>query len=261
MSYPKLRGGSGIQWPCTYERPDGTERLYSDGRFFAHPDECESYGRDLITGAPWTETQYRALNPDGKAIFKAAEYLPPHEQPSADRPFALITGRTIYHFHSRTKTARVPQLRAAAPEVWVECSAPDAQRLGLTEGDLTEISTTRGSIQARVRFGGIREGVLFVPFHYGYFDTPTRFEPGQRAGRAANELTPTEWDPVSKQPLFKTAAASLTRIGAGTPAPAPTTAASYPTDPRVPPTVGAASAIADEQPRAEHPVRSGGSDR
>ena len=31
LSYDKLRGGSGIQWPCTDERPDGTERLYADG--------------------------------------------------------------------------------------------------------------------------------------------------------------------------------------------------------------------------------------
>ena len=40
------------------------------------------------------ETEYRALNPDGKAVLKAAEYLPPHELPSEEYPFQLITGRT-----------------------------------------------------------------------------------------------------------------------------------------------------------------------
>ena len=50
MTYEKLRGG-GVQWPCTAERPDGTERLYTDGVFNTDPDYCETYGEDLGTGA------------------------------------------------------------------------------------------------------------------------------------------------------------------------------------------------------------------
>lgn len=35
MSYEKLTGGSGLQWPCTEERyPNGCERLFEDGVFF-----------------------------------------------------------------------------------------------------------------------------------------------------------------------------------------------------------------------------------
>ncbi len=48
-----------------------------------------------------------------------------------------------------------------------------------------------------------------MPFHYGYWDTPGGHEPANGAGRAANELTITDWDPVSKQPLFKTSAARV----------------------------------------------------
>ena len=99
------------------EHPDGTERLYADGQFWAQPDYCEAYGKDLITGAPLEPTEYRAMNPHGKAIIKAAEYVPPHERPSRDYPFVLITGRTLYHFHTRTKTGRAPQLNAAAAGV------------------------------------------------------------------------------------------------------------------------------------------------
>jgi anaerobic selenocysteine-containing dehydrogenase len=216
LSYAKLRETSGIQWPCDEEHPEGTERLYTDGRFFAQPDYCEAYGRDLVTGAPNEPQQYRAMNPDGKAMLKAAEYLPPHEPPGDEHPFALITGRTLYHFHTRTKTGRAPQLQEAAPEVWVEISAADADRHGFAEGDLAEISTPRGSVRARVRVGGIRDGVLFLPFHYGYWDTED--PAGDKGGRAANELTITDWDPVSKQPLFKTAAAAITRVGTAGPA-------------------------------------------
>jgi anaerobic selenocysteine-containing dehydrogenase len=213
LTYEKLRGG-GVQWPCDAEHPDGTPRLYENGRFFAQPDYCESYGRDLVTGAPDEPSGYKAKNPDGRAMIKAAEYLPPHETPSAEFPFALITGRTIYHFHTRTKTGRAPQLDAAAPDVWVEVSAADAAREHLGDGDLAEVTTPRGTVRARVRVSGIREGVLFLPFHYGYWDTD------DKDGRAANELTMTDWDPVSKQPLFKTAAAAIHRVGAAPPLPA-----------------------------------------
>ncbi|NJP51902.1 hypothetical protein HCJ93_17980 [Streptomyces sp. SBST2-5] len=57
----------------------------------------------------------------------------------------------------------------------------------------------------------VRDGVVFVPFHYGYWDTPAGHRPPDGSpGRAANESTITDWDPLSKQPLFKTAAARIT---------------------------------------------------
>lgn len=208
LTYAQLRGGSGIQWPCTADRPNGTERLYENGQFFASPDYCESYGKDLVTGTPVEPTEYRAMNPDGRAIFKAAEYLPPHERPSAEYPFALITGRTLYHFHTRTKTARAPELQAAAPQVWVEMSAGDAHEHQISEGDLARVRSPRGHIDARVRITDIRPGVLFVPFHYGYWDS----HDGGRHERAANEMTITDWDPASKQPIFKTSAADIDRV-------------------------------------------------
>lgn len=248
LTYDKLRGGTGIQWPVTDDHPEGTERLYADGNFFSDPEYCESYGRDLVTGAPLEPTEYKALNPDGKAIIKAAAYLQPHEVPSAEFPFSLITGRTLYQFHTRTKTGRAPQLQAAAPEVWVEMSVADAEVLGAGEGDLLEVSTPRGSVQARVRVSGIRDGVLFLPFHYGYWDTPDGDRP-DGDGRAANELTITDWDPVSKQPLFKTAAAAVRIIAAGDgrPSPAPTTTGSAPAAGSPPATRGGRTAICDEQ--------------
>jgi ferredoxin-nitrate reductase len=103
------------------------------------------------------------------------------------------------------------------------------------EGDVVRVESPRGRLEARARIGGIKEGVIFAPFHYGYFD-----EPDGRP-RAANELTITEWDPASKQPLYKVGAVRVTKISdsGGTPAPAPTTTASAPaTDDTVPATVG-----------------------
>ena len=210
MSYDKLRGAGAIQWPCNDEHPDGAERLYTDLHFNTDPEVCENYGHDLLTGAVTTETEYRAGNPAGRAILKAADYQPPHELPSEDYPLLFSTGRTVYHFHTRTKTARARQLNRAAPDAWVELSEADAGRRGIGEGDLVRVESRRGRIEARARITGIAQGTIFAPFHYGYFDTTTGSDPDGRP-RAANELTLTEWDPVSKQPNYKICAVRVTK--------------------------------------------------
>jgi predicted molibdopterin-dependent oxidoreductase YjgC len=127
-------------------------------------------------------------------------------------------------------------------------SAVDAARLEISEGDLVEIRTPRSAIRASVRVSGIRPGVLFVPFHYGYFDRGGS-GPDVVPGRAANELTATMWDAVSKQPLFKTAAASvrLVQPAEGRPSPAPTVGGPAPVTVSVAPTVGGADGVATEE--------------
>ena len=95
---------------------------------------------------------------------------------------------------ARTKTGRAPQLQAAAPQVWVEISVKDAADLGIDEDNVVEVSSPRGTIRAPARISGIRDGVVFVPFHYGYWDIS---DPDDHH-RAANELTIIDWDPVSE---------------------------------------------------------------
>jgi hypothetical protein len=57
-----------------------------------------------------------------------------------------------------------------------------------------------------VRLTGALPGVVFVPFHYGYWDAPDADR-----DRAANELTMTAWDPASRQPLLKVGKARVQR--------------------------------------------------
>jgi ferredoxin-nitrate reductase len=207
LTYDKLRGQSGIQWPCTEAAPGGTERLYSDGVFATDAARCQTFGHDLATGATILPDKYRAANPAGRAVLRGADVQPNPEPVDADYPFLLTTGRRVHHFHTRTKTGRSAALVAAAPDVYVELSAADAARLDLRDGDLLEIQTRRGKLEAPARLAEIEPGHLFVPFHYGRWDAPDRL-------RAANELTATDWDPVSKQPRFKQAAARVRKIAA-----------------------------------------------
>jgi anaerobic selenocysteine-containing dehydrogenase len=153
------------------------------------------------------------MAPNGRAIFKTAAYQGAHETPDGEYPFRYTTGRTAYHFHTRTKTGRSPQLQDAAPSMWVEMAESDAGALGLGEGDVVRVESRRGHLFAPVRIANIRTGTVFAPFHYGYWDSadPADADPQQHP-RAANELTLTEWDPVSKQPVYKTAAVRVTKV-------------------------------------------------
>lgn len=129
MTYERLASRSGIQWPCTEEKPGGTTHLYSDGHFPSGAEYCETYGHDLDTGASMTPEQYRAQDPQGRAVIKASDYLPPFEEPDGQFPFWLTTGRIVYQFHTRTKTGRVAELQASAPDPSVEISRPGCSRL------------------------------------------------------------------------------------------------------------------------------------
>lgn len=190
LTYAKLTGGAGIPWPCNERHPDGTSQYYTDLVFSTDPDYCESYGHDLLTGAAITEEDYRGKEPNTRAFLRAAEYVPPTEEPDEDYPFFLSTGRVVYHFHTRTKTG-VRRCRLSRHQ-----GRRDAAR---------HVASGRGRSEAPASIGDIEPGTLFIPFHYGYWDDLGR-------ARAANELTLYERDSVSKQPHFKYAAVKLEKV-------------------------------------------------
>jgi hypothetical protein len=214
LSYAKLTGRSGIQWPCNERYPEGKDRLYDDFHFPTGFEECGGYGHDLETGGHILPEQYKAEDPRGRAILKPADYRPPHEVPDQTYPLTLTTGRIVYHFHTRTKTGRARPLQHAAPDAYAQINDEDARRLGINEGDLVEITSRWATVRVAAKVGGILPGHVFMPFHYGYWDEPGQehYGPNGRA-RAANELTLTAWDVVSKQPSFKYAAVKLAKVG------------------------------------------------
>jgi predicted molibdopterin-dependent oxidoreductase YjgC len=88
-----------------------------------------------------------------------------------------------------------------------------------SNGDGLDIAVKDG------RMVGVR-GRANDRINHGRVDPKDLFAGDDGHHRAANELTPTEWDPASKQPIFKTAAAQARRVGPGKSTPAPQTSAS-----------------------------------
>lgn len=147
-----------VQWPV------GTSRLYEDGVF---------------------------KTPDGKARLICAEWTPFPEQPGGEYPFVLNTGRTVEHWHTRTKTREVPILERLSPRAWLEINPRDAQRLGLRSHDSVDVISRRGrTCGVELRLTEITApGQVFMPFHF--FETNV------------NEITQSAFDPVSREPNYK----------------------------------------------------------
>lgn len=158
LTYEKLTGGSGIQWPCNEAHPQGKERLFEDGVFFTDIEYCESFGHDLETGTPLSKTEYEALNPAGRAILKSCSYIPAPEGPTDEYPLQLSTGRNVYHFHTRTKTGRSKPLQDAFSEPIIRVNEEDAQQLRISDGEQVVVKSIRGQVQVKAAIGKISKG-------------------------------------------------------------------------------------------------------
>ncbi|MBC8167824.1 MAG: nitrate reductase, partial [Bryobacteraceae bacterium] len=127
----------------------------------------------------------------GKAKLWPIEWQPFPEQPGREYPFVLNTGRTVEHWHTRTKTGGVALLDRMSPRAWLEMNPADAHRLGLKPHDRVDISSRRGSVTSvELRVTGIvGPGQVFMPFHF--------------AESNSNRLTQSAYDPISREPNYK----------------------------------------------------------
>jgi anaerobic selenocysteine-containing dehydrogenase len=204
MSYARLAESSGLQWPCTAEKPEGTVRLYEDRSFPTQWYIAESFEADIETGHEHTTREYRKKrDPKGRAVLVGTDYEAPLDLADDEFPLIAISGRQVYHWHTRTKTGKAPALHEASPSVFVSISRHDADVLGISDGDSVRIASRRGAIVAPAKVGDVvSAGVVFIPFHYGELG----------ADHAANNLMSKTWDPVSKQPIQKMAAVRMEKI-------------------------------------------------
>jgi len=179
ITYERIDREGGVFWPCPSEDHPGTPRLFAE----------------------------RFPTPSGRARFFAVPHSVPAEEPDADYPMVLTTGRVLAQYQSGTQTRRVAALAKLAPEPVVELHPTVARRFALSSGDAVSVVTRRGRATFVVRVtSSVRQDVLFVSFHWG-------------GDRSANRLTNAALDPSSRMPEFKVCAARLevTRHAAGAP--------------------------------------------
>ncbi len=208
MTYELILQMEAVRWPCNQQHPRGAERLYEDLKFWTGIDECESYGADFLTGNVKTRADYARIDPKGKAFLRPVHWRRQPNPVSEEYPFVLITGRVVYHFHTRTKTGRSVILNDHAPHAYVEIHPEDAARLDIAIGDRVEITSPHGRWEGvAMVVDTVRPGEVFVPFHYG------------RGAQSANQHTWYARDPVSRQPQLKSSPVAVQRLSFGRPEP------------------------------------------
>ena len=136
---------------------------------------------------------------NGRAMLHCVPCLPFVEQPNAEYDLILNTGRTVEHWHTRTKTGAIPLLDAMVPNAWLEMNPLDAQRLSLRQHDRVTLISRRSRVtDVELRITGIvAPGQIFMPFHF--------------AEQNSNLLTLGAFDPISREPNFKQCAVRIER--------------------------------------------------
>ncbi len=168
ISYARLEQG-GLQWPCPSEDHPGTQVLHGE------------------------------VFPVGKrAALRRIDFDPSPETTTEERPFLLITGRTLYQFNAGTMTGRTLNSLLHPRDV-LSISSKDASVLGLADGEQVRVRSRHGEAILPVHLDpAVRAGELFATFH--------------TAEAFLNRVTGPHRDRYTNTPAYKVTAVRIEKV-------------------------------------------------
>jgi len=150
----------------------------------AYEETGRTYGRQLLKGF---------------ARFSPIEYAPQARERKSDYPFTLLTGTSLYHFGTGSRSFRSLRLKKFLPEAFVEIGESDARKLAITDGEKVKVISTVGELTTMVRITDtLREGMLFMPVSFP--EAPV------------NALFDIVLNPVTKAPSLKACSVKIEKI-------------------------------------------------
>jgi formate dehydrogenase major subunit len=171
ITWDRLEREDSVTYPCDAEDKPGNEIVFGSG----------------------------FPTPSGRGRLVPAAIIPPAEEPDADYPMVLTTGRQLEHWHTGAMTRRAAVLDEIEPEAVASLAPGELRRLGIHAGDPVRVTTRRGQIELKARAdSAVAPGMVFIPFCY--------------AEAAANILTNPQLDPIGKIPEYKYCAARVEPI-------------------------------------------------
>ncbi|WP_195466398.1 nitrate reductase [Clostridium perfringens] len=175
VTYERLRDSKGIQWPFREgeELEADERRLFEDGKYYT---------------------------PSGKAKLIFEDVTENPNATNEEFPFNLNTGRgTVGQWHTHTRTREIQAVTNIVPQkAYVDINRKDAERLDIKENDEVLIHSSNGHTSkfiARLT-DNLKEKTLYAPIHY--IET--------------NLLTPSVFDPYSKEPSYKTVQVNIEKV-------------------------------------------------
>lgn len=175
VTYERLRDSKGIQWPCREgeELEADERRLFEDGKYYT---------------------------PSGKAKLIFEDVTENPNATNEEFPFNLNTGRgTVGQWHTHTRTREIQAVTNIVPQkAYVDINRKDAEKLNIKENDEVLIHSSNGHTSkfiARLT-DNLKEKTLYAPIHY--IET--------------NLLTPSVFDPYSKEPSYKTVQVNIEKV-------------------------------------------------
>jgi formate dehydrogenase major subunit len=182
ITWQRLQREGSVTYPCTHEGDPGTPVVFTD----------------------------RFPTADGRGLFVPTSISAAEEQPDADYPLVLITGRQLEHWHTGSMTRRSQVLDAIEPDAVAWLHPDELARLGVAAGARIDIASRRGQVSLYARAdSGTPPGTVFVAFCW--------------AEAAINKLTNPALDPVAKIPGFKFCAVRVAPAAEPAPNGRPTT--------------------------------------
>jgi formate dehydrogenase major subunit len=140
--YENLSREYGRQWPCTKDRPLGTQFLFA------------------------------AKNGDRPFSFVPVSKPAQPAAPTKDFPLTLVFGNSLYYWnqnvlvrHSEVLKREYRTLMLDYPDGFVELNTDDAKQLGIRDGEHIRLRAANASSEATARVTAeVRSGTIFVPY-------------------------------------------------------------------------------------------------
>ena len=175
VDFEMLESSKGIQWPFKKGQKlvEDERRLFEDGKYFTK---------------------------NGKAKFVFEDVSKNENEPSEEFPYVFNSGRgTVGQWHTQTRTREFDVSRAIYPkQSYVEINTKLAKKFDIKSGERILITNQYGKSSAfnAVITDNVKEYELYAPIHY--IET--------------NALTPSIYDPYSKEPSYKTVTVKIEKI-------------------------------------------------
>lgn len=155
-------------WPVPLGQPEGTKRMFSDGRFFTH---------------------------NKKANFIEISPQKPQLTVTKDYPLLLNTGRIRDQWHTMSRTGKASALSRHIDQPYIAMSPKDALLLTVKDKQVVEVANDMGALLLRVKVTPDQpQGQVFIPIHW----TQTHAN-----AAVVSRLIPPVVDPLSGQPESK----------------------------------------------------------